>query len=166
LSKGDTATVKWWGEGTFSLSVYPSNDCGDGPMNNLSIEVRPKAPKPVITLIDGFMTSSITLGNQWYYNGEIIEGATAQTMIASNPGEYTVQVTNDCGKGEMSESFLLNITGLDNKSVNEMKIYPNPAQQKIYIDLDANIQWQYISLVNLHGIEVKRITFNNNTKVR
>jgi hypothetical protein len=39
------------------------------------------------------LTSSSTTGNQWFREGEILEGETGQTYVASSAGAYTVIVT-------------------------------------------------------------------------
>ncbi|MGU3376558.1 hypothetical protein [Chryseobacterium sp. M5A1_1a] len=39
------------------------------------------------------LTSSSTIGNQWYLNGTLISGATGQTYTANTAGTYTVIVT-------------------------------------------------------------------------
>ena len=65
-----------------------------------------KIPDPVITssgstaVCEGnsvILTSSETTGNQWYKNGMIINGATAQSYIATVAGIYTVIVSNSFG---------------------------------------------------------------------
>ena len=43
------------------------------------------------------LTSNFTTGNQWYKNGVAINGATAQTYIATISGDYVVQFTNAAG---------------------------------------------------------------------
>ncbi len=47
-----------------------------------------------ISAAGAVLTSSATSGNQWYLNGVIIGGATAQTYTATQAGSYTVMVTS------------------------------------------------------------------------
>lgn len=56
-------------------------------------------PTPVIT--SNFthpptvLTSSATVGNQWYFNGSPVSGAVNPGLLANNSGDYAVQVTVD-----------------------------------------------------------------------
>jgi hypothetical protein len=43
---------------------------------------------------------------QWYFNGELLEGATAQTLSTTNPGNYVVQVNSNCSA--FSNSIAIN----------------------------------------------------------
>lgn len=48
---------------------------------------------PSITANGNLLTSSASSGNQWYYNGALIAGATGTTYTANVPGSYTVKLT-------------------------------------------------------------------------
>jgi hypothetical protein len=50
-------------------------------------------PTPTITAVGHVLTSSASTGNQWYWNGSLINGATAATYTATANGSYTVKVT-------------------------------------------------------------------------
>jgi len=86
-------------------------------------------PKPVITLVNDTLVSSAPTGNQWYLNGRLMEGVTAQRFSPGYLGYYTVQVTiNNC-VSVMSDQFIYTANtftkiGTGNLSV---KMYPNPA---------------------------------------
>ncbi len=96
--------------------------------------------KPLITM-QGESTSSITLtssaaaGNQWFFNGALIANATTSTLLVSEEGVYTVQVTVDECKSEMSDETVVIITGEGNSMVEPKTIYPNPAEN--YIELSG-----------------------------
>ncbi len=48
------------------------------------------------------LTSSVAMGNQWYKDGMLIGGATAQTYVATTTGSYTVEVTSSGCPSELS----------------------------------------------------------------
>lgn len=65
--------------------------------NGLFVTVNSAPSAPLITQNGAVLTSSISSGNQWYFNGTIIPGATAQIYTATQNGIYTVKVTtNGC----------------------------------------------------------------------
>jgi gliding motility-associated-like protein len=53
------------------------------------------------------LTSSALTGNQWFLEGNPVAGANANTLDASQTGNYTVQVTNEQGCKALSLPFVL-----------------------------------------------------------
>ncbi len=49
------------------------------------------------------LASSYMNGNQWYFNGELIQGATSRSYFASQAGDYQVGYTNEFGCESLSE---------------------------------------------------------------
>jgi uncharacterized repeat protein (TIGR03803 family) len=99
--------------------------------------------RPVITLSNNnsetpVLTSSATSGNQWYLNGNAINGATNQTLSVSSAGVYKVQASPDGCNSDFSENFPVVITGIDNASVEKISIYPNPVEDKLTIAIPYN----------------------------
>ena len=74
------------------------------------------------------LSSSHTLGNQWYLNGVLIGGATTQQYTATTSGEYTVRAIQNGCPTDLSNPFNLIITALPviNDPVTAVGIYPNP----------------------------------------
>lgn len=80
------------------------------------------------------LTSSAPTGNQWYFNNEVIAGATGSSYTIAAPGVYKVQVaTGDC-VSEFSADYALVITGLPENISEKMTIYPNPARDVIAVE--------------------------------
>ena len=98
-------SYKAQGSGNYTVTV--KNDFGcTSTSNSTSILVNSLPAKPTInnnrplTFLVGdstVLTSSSSIGNQWYFNGFILNGATAQTLTAKNAGNYSVVVTNISG---------------------------------------------------------------------
>ncbi|MBX2966272.1 MAG: T9SS type A sorting domain-containing protein [Cyclobacteriaceae bacterium] len=87
-------------------------------------------PDPVITADETKLISNVASGNQWLLNGKDIEGATEQTYVPLESGDYQVRVVASlCSK--VSPPFIYLITGTEPQ--NQIKIYPNPAQQHIMV---------------------------------
>ena len=84
--------------GVFSVQALK---CGitSNSANNISTIVKPIPEKPTIQKDEQphqfLLTSSSSENNQWFLNGNIINGATAPTFIPQDLGNYTVKVTKD-----------------------------------------------------------------------
>ncbi|WMJ72011.1 immunoglobulin domain-containing protein [Cytophagaceae bacterium ABcell3] len=78
---------------------------------------------------------------QWYFNGEPIEGATESSFAISDAssddaGVYYVVVNNDNGETRSDDIHVsvADITGLSRlNSQTELKVYPNPAHDRIHV---------------------------------
>ena len=83
----------------YTLAVTPTSGFGPGCGDSASVLVQmgpPLAP-PLITSVNGQLSSSYPTGNQWYLNGVLIPGATGQTITPTTSGTYTVVVTQASG---------------------------------------------------------------------
>ena len=79
---------------------------------------------------------------QWYRNGELIDGANFQTYQANLMGEYAVSLTSSAGCSTLLPAVTLTISGLGGKpdfEVKSIKIYPNPATQRIRLEFSEEI---------------------------
>jgi uncharacterized repeat protein (TIGR03803 family) len=89
--------------------------------------------KPVVTLSGSntegiLLTSSATMGNQWYLNGAAVTGAINATLNPTAAGVYKVQVTIDNCVSEFSNDQALVVTGDIKNTLNlSIQLYPNPA---------------------------------------
>lgn len=82
------------------------------------------------------LVSNYAEGNQWYFEGEPIEGANESTYAAMETGTYVLEVSlNGCSavssEEEIEVSGLLDISAL-------IAVYPNPASQYVRITLPEN----------------------------
>jgi uncharacterized beta-barrel protein YwiB (DUF1934 family) len=79
------------------------------------------------------LTSSSTVGNQWFLNGTAITGAVGQTLVVTTFGTYTVQVKVDDCLSAISDEVSLIINSAEIGKIQEMTVYPNPAENYIYL---------------------------------
>lgn len=85
--------------------------------------------KPVITQSGDVLSSSITQGNQWLLNGEVIAGATGVTYTPLVSGTYKVQVTVGDGCVAASDDFAYAIIAKNPDKTTDigLAIFPVPA---------------------------------------
>lgn len=90
---------------------------------------------------------------QWYFNGEVINGADQAEYIPTKVGEYTIEVTNEGGCNSISKVFnvdqsFLNL-GNDTKT---FTYYPNPVNDDDILHIEGFTPQDYdVRIVNLLG---------------
>ncbi len=99
----------------------------------IAVGVRPRPVTPSITQTDDALVSSAAQGNQWYREGVPIAGATGQSLIPPNTGEYWVTVTGENGcESEPSNTIYYMYTGIGTTDhFTALKIYPNPFTEMV-----------------------------------
>ncbi len=122
--------------GTYSVTVTDAMGCVlTSP--TLSIYVFPAMPVPTISIQDDTLISSAISGNQWYLNGTIIPGATAQTYPTQGIfGSYTVVVTDSIGLCSATSAPYVGIEEFNNGI--SYILYPNPSNGPATLVLQSN----------------------------
>ncbi|HYV94312.1 MAG TPA: T9SS type A sorting domain-containing protein [Chitinophagales bacterium] len=113
-------TISASGTDTFTLSNY--------------ITVYPTPPFPIITQVGYTLTSSAATSYQWQFNLSDVPGATNQSYTVLQSGYYTVVVrdSNDC---KNSTTLYVLISGIDDVIDADISIYPNPATERLMVEL-------------------------------
>ena len=126
---------------------------GCSKTNTTSVTVNPTPITPTISSAGNTLTSSATTGNQWYFNGVLISGATNQTYTSTQNGNYTDVVTNAFNCSSVSSNTInVTTTGVDIISnVNLFTIYPNPTSGLVAININIANQPTSIEIVNELG---------------
>jgi len=138
-----------------NYSVNAINSCGQVSSNLLSVIVNSLPPTPIATINGNQLESSSAVGNQWYFNGSLISGATQQTYAPQQSGNYYVVVTdgNGCSSGQSNTvSFIP--TGIGNIDVPSVVIYPNPTTGELNILFSSNQTDVTIELFDMTGKQI------------
>jgi hypothetical protein len=150
----DMVTVNWDADfnGTAYLSLYGSNECGDGELSEkLTISVM-DSPSPEIsglTLVcEDDMEEYSTADNSgntyiWQVDGGTIVDGAGTHQITVQWGSYGtgwVMVTEDNGACmDATDHYMVQIdecTTIDELEEQEVKIYPNPSSTSLMIEFD------------------------------
>jgi hypothetical protein len=85
---------------------------------------------------------------QWLKDGEMIEGATGDFIVVSQPGGYTAEVTGVCGtgislpyvfeSGSAPVSSIQNLSASGSKNIH-LQVYPNPFADGCVLKFDGAI---------------------------
>ncbi len=84
---------------------------------------------------------------QWYRNGIIIPGANNYQYITSSKANYYVEVTDENGCTENSDTVLVETSISNLVSKTEIKLYPNPTQNSVTIDAPLKVNVRVINMV-------------------
>lgn len=144
IQKGVVNSTKVDQSGVYSMQAY---GCGTNVIsyNQIQISVKPSPDKPTVTVTSAGLQSSSVTGNQWYLDGQAIQGANQQVLTTYDSGNYSVKVTN-LGCSNESAPFVITSTEDDYAKV---QFYPNPSDGKIYLNL-AN-EKQILRIVDFSG---------------
>jgi len=122
------------------------------------IEVYATLSQPTVSQNGNVLTSSSTVNNQWYLNGEPIPGATSQTFTMTVPGSYQVGVTNGTGCAEAMSEIVSLITELNGFETNRIKILPNPAKDNLIVE---GVSKGIIEILNLERQMIKQVNVSD-----
>lgn len=136
---------------TGTISVTPSNTCGNGTPRTLNITSLSTMPNASFTFVDNngtvTFTSTSTGGTSYYWDfgdgtNSNLENTT-HTYGANGNYTVTLTVTNACGNNTYTEN--IDITSLNVLNIDGYRIavYPNPTSNFINIDTKANSNIDY-----------------------
>jgi autotransporter-associated beta strand protein len=134
---------------TYYVSVVNTLGCQGAKMPVQAVVSYPEDVN-LSTSNEGILVSSVTGGNQWYLNGQLLEGHTFNTLEPFESGLYTVEVQ----KGNCITSASLEVTGLGE---GDITIFPNPTPDKVVIRMNTTNNNVIATLVSSQGVEMDRM---------
>ena len=143
--------------GTGVITVKGTNTCGSGAVSpNFNVTMNAIPAAPVVTVVGNVLTSSAPTGNQWYYEGTILAGATGQTYtVVNNTGFYWCVVTVNGCSSPISNKVWLVVTGQQELQNNNFSIYPVPNDGKFTVSIVSPVQETYtIYIYNQIGAKI------------
>jgi hypothetical protein len=114
-------------------------------------------PEPVaITLHGNELVSDHPSGNQWYFNGEIIDGANGVSIEPHESGTYGVQLlTEGCITSATYEYVIAEIE----ENYKKISVSPNPVRQEALLEIpDTFIDLREVRIINSVGQYVGTVT--------
>ena len=158
IGQGTTEIIVAFGSQSGSVSVYATNECGNGLEAAQAVTVNP-LPVPTITFSNGVLISSEPTGNQWYLDGEPIPDATSDTLVPAQNGFYYVITTS--AEGCIGFSDTINVTGVGITEIDNyisIHVYPNPVVSVTVITLGVTQAGSVtVEISDLSGRKVKTI---------
>ncbi|MCF8295865.1 MAG: T9SS type A sorting domain-containing protein, partial [Bacteroidales bacterium] len=148
--------ISWNTAGIKNVALWvEENNCPSIPYSVPEI-VNPTPDTPLVSLTSNLFTSGSSINNQWIWNGEIIEGAESQLYMANQTGYYQVEVTNIYGCSSISSWVYFEFVSVDEEAfADEVKVYPNPASDKLWIDIPIEANEVQIKVFDMRGSKVE-----------
>ncbi len=118
----------------------------------IEVDIQSK-PSPVVDLVatrrlenGQYILDAANPGSTYLWN----TGATTQTIAPQNPGVYTVIVTNKWGC-KTQGSINITVTGISNPENLNVRVYPNPSKNFLFIESPEPV---LAELINLTGQKI------------
>ena len=140
------------------LTVSGNNMCGNGIVSpSFAVTVHPQPATPVVTASGNTLTSSASAGNQWYWNGTAVTGATSQiyNVPAGNPGWYrTIAGLEGCYSDSSNQVYVAGVGVGDNEN-GSINIYPVPNKGLFTAEVSSSHAEDFrIQIYNTLGVMV------------
>lgn len=140
---------------TYYVRQYTQHSGGDCYSSRLAVPIVVSTINTTVAASGSTLTSNqVGAAYQWIdcNNGNtIISGETAQSFTALSSGNYAVEVTiNGCTK--TSDCVAVNFVGIEASVKEDWSIYPNPATDKLFIELNQSV---LIEIVDVFGKTVR-----------
>ena len=162
-NSNDTFSKTYSNAGTYNvkLKVNDAHSCSDSITKVVTVKSSPAKPM-VSAITNSLLQSTVANSYQWYLNNSIISSATNQTLAITTNGNYSVLIDSTNGCSNLSNPFAASSVGIVglNISQNEIKIYPNPATQELFISFlsPQNTNTILIEVIDIKGS--KLMSFN------
>jgi PKD repeat protein len=138
------------------------NGCSSSVRLSVVPVVTESPAQPSIT-VNGFeLQSSAAIGNQWYRDNILLQGATGATYRPQQPGAYRVRVTNGTCISPFSE-----VVNFISGGGEYIRLYPNPVRDQLTVSwmLQNAIQLS-ATIISSQGQVLERIpVINSNQKL-
>ena len=135
--------------GSGVITVKGTNNCGNGTVSpNFNVTMSSIPAAPIVTVSGNVLTSSAPTGNQWYFEGTAIPGATGKNYtVISNTGYYWCVVTLNGCSSPISNKVWVVLTGQQEVQGSNFSIYPVPNDGKFTVSITSAVQESYSILV-------------------
>lgn len=121
---------------SYSVTVADANHCSASASKTITVYQNPNIP--TVTTTGNNLSCSIAGGYQWYLNNVMINGATSQTYLATQSGNYSVVITDNNGCEATSNQVNVLVSEI-NETLDEVlrSVYPNPASNELFLQTNS-----------------------------
>ena len=146
------------GPGVFIIQASFIDSMGCTTFEQFNVEVRPSPVTPFIRRVasDQIVTAREYDKYQWYRNGIALEDETEQLLRVYELGIYSVLVgnTEKCFANSEGYGFGMPVNQEQVTNQGTVKVYPNPTEGLIFIEMSDGDLIHNLSITNGLGVEV------------
>lgn len=138
------------------------------PTDTIAIQFQNSPPKPFISQSNDTLFVQAANGQlQWYYNNNLISGATQSSIKTTQSGDYFCQLTDTNGCSSFSDTLNITITGIENSGKqDQFSIYPNPTQDYIVLEFNNSKENLEIILLDINGKTLIRRQYTKKQRIK
>ena len=131
--------------GLFTDTLQDGLGCDSVISIDLVIAQSPAVPT-VVQQFSTTLTTGTSFAYQWYRDGALMTGETNQNLLIFLSGYYTVEVFNEFGCSTMSNNGVQYgpATSIEEKLLEEFKVYPNPSKGITYLKTPNDLGGNYV----------------------
>jgi hypothetical protein len=154
--------ICYYAPGTYSVTLIITNAAGSDTLTvSPMITVGSTPNPPVITKIGlDTLICSHASSYQWFFNGSPIVGATDSFYVATQPGNYSVQITDSFGCNRLSNGVFVSVDEISEQTL--IAIYPNPTTSSSILQLNAQLKDAEVVIYDMLGKEIVRKKLTGN----
>lgn len=121
---GNSSCIQVHAAGNYYVTVTDNGNCS-AESNHIAIGIYPATNVSIASSGDTIFCYN-GINYQWYYNNALIPSATGNFYVATQTGNYSVQVTDSNGCRAASNVVLITV-GVDELQSLYAQVYPNPS---------------------------------------
>lgn len=156
--KTSSPTWKLYNSTQLNVRVGTDARCLSEWSDWVSVVFNPIPKQPVIQRIENLLaTNNAGEYHEWYWNNQLISGENSEFLTITKNGEYIVRTTlKGCNSAYSSSIVVQNLlpTAVRNPAIRELKVFPNPVTQTLFLSTEQQSWWgnQYLhQIINLDG---------------
>jgi hypothetical protein len=119
--------------------------------DSVTISLYPIPQVPVISQNVAVLTTTQAASYQWYFNNNLIVGATSQSYTPTQNGAYYVVITDTNGCTSFSSPFSILDVGIAEQQLLLLNVYPNPNTGTFVVNTARNGQGGVLEVLASDG---------------
>lgn len=112
---------------------------------------------PEVEQTSTLLSTTMAGAYQWYYEGQPIQGASGDSYVAQENGQYSVEVANRFGCVLLSPPVVVSSVNINEHEGQSIRLVPNPAHDQVRLVLSNAIHDPRVQVVDTQGRVVREM---------
>lgn len=149
---------------TVTVEGWTLKPCNDVQIKNVPVVPQGGFSYEQITSQINFIDSSKYADEHlWTFSDGTISTLINPVHYFTEVGKFEVcqYVSNECGSDTICDSITINVVGIPESITEKLQVYPNPANERINLNIEGGVESLQLDLYDLGGRLVKSARFNS-----